>query len=151
MTKHAAYPSEDVVAAMAASTPPGQHFTSIPPLKGAPLDCKKHADMDLLRLRGCRRKTPIGIGALAQFEVLLAAAKGKQIVMFLDYDGTLSPIVEDPDCAVMSEEMREVVRRVAEHFPTTIVSGRCRDKGIGIPVCPDSLRRRRHGGILLAE
>ena len=56
MTKHAAYPSEDVVAAMAASTPPGQHFTSIPPLKGAPLDCKKHADMDLLRLRGCRRE-----------------------------------------------------------------------------------------------
>lgn len=23
--------------------------------------------------------------------------------MFLDYDGTLSPIVEDPDCAFMSE------------------------------------------------
>ena len=23
--------------------------------------------------------------------------------MFLDYDGTLSPIVDDPDCAFMSE------------------------------------------------
>jgi hypothetical protein len=45
--------------------------------------------------------------ALAQFEPLLAAAKGKQIVMFLDYDGTLSPIVEDPDRAVMSEEVSE--------------------------------------------
>jgi len=42
---------------------------------------------------------------LASFESLLAAAKGKQIVMFLDYDGTLSPIVEDPDRAVMSEEV----------------------------------------------
>jgi hypothetical protein len=42
---------------------------------------------------------------LAQFEALLAAAKGKQIVLFLDYDGTLSPIVEDPDRAVMSEEV----------------------------------------------
>lgn len=44
---------------------------------------------------------------MAQFEPLLAAAKGKQIVMFLDYDGTLSPIVEDPDRAVMSEEVSE--------------------------------------------
>jgi trehalose 6-phosphate phosphatase len=36
---------------------------------------------------------------------VVAAAKGKQIVMFLDYDGTLSPIVEDPDSAVMTEEV----------------------------------------------
>jgi trehalose-phosphatase len=38
---------------------------------------------------------------------MLAAAKGKQIVMFLDYDGTLSPIVDDPDHAVMSEEVNQ--------------------------------------------
>jgi hypothetical protein len=43
--------------------------------------------------------------ALAEFESVLAAADGKQIVMFLDYDGTLSPIVEDPDTAVMTEEV----------------------------------------------
>lgn len=43
--------------------------------------------------------------ALTWFEAALGAAKGKQIVMFLDYDGTLSPIVEDPDRAVMSEEV----------------------------------------------
>jgi trehalose-6-phosphatase len=40
---------------------------------------------------------------LTWFETALAAASGKKIVMFLDYDGTLSPIVEDPDRAVMSE------------------------------------------------
>jgi len=50
--------------------------------------------------------------ALASFESLLAAAKGKQIVMFLDYDGTLSPIVEDPDRAVMSEEVSSNLRPV---------------------------------------
>ena len=43
--------------------------------------------------------------ALAGFESVLAAAKGKQVVMFLDYDGTLSPIVKDPDTAVMTEEV----------------------------------------------
>ncbi|GJM98958.1 hypothetical protein PR202_ga16012 [Eleusine coracana subsp. coracana] len=44
------------------------------------------------------------------------------------YDGTLSPIVNDPDAAFMSETMRMAVRSVAKHFPTAIVSGRCRDK-----------------------
>jgi hypothetical protein len=43
--------------------------------------------------------------ALEWFEAVLAAAQGKQIVMFLDYDGTLSPIVEDPDSAVMTEDV----------------------------------------------
>jgi len=46
--------------------------------------------------------------ALAGFESVLAAAKGKQVVMFLDYDGTLSPIVKDPDTAVMTEEVSYV-------------------------------------------
>ncbi|ONM54638.1 probable trehalose-phosphate phosphatase 7 isoform X4 [Zea mays] len=76
--------------------------------------------------------------ALGRFERIVAAAEGKRIVMFLDYDGTLSPIVDDPDAAFMSEtafvglagekQMRMAVRSVAKHFPTAIVSGRCRDK-----------------------
>lgn len=32
-------------------------------------------------------------------------ARNKKIVMFLDYDGTLSPIVNDPDRAFMSDEV----------------------------------------------
>uniref|UniRef100_A0A0D9VUP2 Trehalose 6-phosphate phosphatase n=1 Tax=Leersia perrieri TaxID=77586 RepID=A0A0D9VUP2_9ORYZ len=66
--------------------------------------------------------------ALGKFEAVAAAAKGKRIVVFLDYDGTLSPIVDDPDRAVMTDEMRDAVRGVAARFPTAIVSGRCRDK-----------------------
>ncbi|MBA0720863.1 hypothetical protein Golax_008464, partial [Gossypium laxum] len=66
--------------------------------------------------------------ALSMFEQIVAASKGKQIVMFLDYDGTLSPIVEDPDQAFMPKEMRATVRDVARYFPTAIVTGRCRDK-----------------------
>ncbi|KAF5456190.1 hypothetical protein F2P56_025697 [Juglans regia] len=66
--------------------------------------------------------------ALNNLEQIISASRGKQIVMFLDYDGTLSPIVQDPDRAFMSREMREVVRDVARYFPTAIVSGRCRDK-----------------------
>jgi trehalose 6-phosphate phosphatase len=49
-----------------------------------------------------QEKHPSALGA---FESVLAAAKGKQVVMFLDYDGTLSPIVKDPDSAVMTDEV----------------------------------------------
>nr|GEV98733.1 probable trehalose-phosphate phosphatase J [Tanacetum cinerariifolium]GEY48193.1 probable trehalose-phosphate phosphatase J [Tanacetum cinerariifolium] len=66
--------------------------------------------------------------ALNLFDEITNASRGKQIVMFLDYDGTLSPIVDDPDRAYMSDAMRATVRKLAQCFPTAIVSGRCRDK-----------------------
>ncbi|KAF3957287.1 hypothetical protein CMV_017685 [Castanea mollissima] len=50
------------------------------------------------------------------------------MVVFLDYDGTLSPIVNNPDQAFMSTEMRSAVREIGEHFPTAIISGRSRNK-----------------------
>ncbi|EER97569.1 hypothetical protein BDA96_02G400300 [Sorghum bicolor] len=149
MTKHTAFAADDAITAAAGVTSPqpGRRFTSYPPPTRARGGCRlaaaaarqatdpgaagvaagswpelvpRHADFD-----DWMEKHP---SALAEFESVLATAKGKQIVMFLDYDGTLTPIVKDPDSAVMSEEMRDAVRGVAEHFPTAIVSGRCRDK-----------------------
>lgn len=66
--------------------------------------------------------------ALNAFERIVACGKGKKIALFLDYDGTLSPIVDEPDNAVMSDQMREVVRSAALHLPTAIISGRSCDK-----------------------
>ncbi|XP_073225481.1 probable trehalose-phosphate phosphatase F isoform X1 [Cicer arietinum] len=66
--------------------------------------------------------------ALASFEQITNFAKGKKIVLFLDYDGTLSPIVDNPDHAFMSESMRATVKSMAKYFPTAIISGRCREK-----------------------
>lgn len=66
--------------------------------------------------------------ALNTFEQIICSAKGKQIVVFLDYDGTLSPIVADPDKAFMTRKMRAALKGIARHFPTAIVTGRCRDK-----------------------
>ncbi|PUZ72997.1 hypothetical protein GQ55_2G439700 [Panicum hallii var. hallii] len=146
------FSTDEAVTAVAAPAQAGLHFTPFPPTKGAARDCKKlaavHVDratpgsivggslFETMKASSPRRAADAEHGdwmekhpsALTWFEAVLGAAKGKQIVMFLDYDGTLSPIVEDPDRAVMSEEMRDAVRRVAEHFPTAIVSGRCRDK-----------------------
>ncbi|GAA0160922.1 phosphatase [Lithospermum erythrorhizon] len=66
--------------------------------------------------------------ALSSFELIMNRIKNRKIVMFLDYDGTLSPIVEDPDRAFMSSDMRSTVKSVAKYFPTAIISGRSRDK-----------------------
>src|SRR5450755_3552393 len=51
---------------------------------------------------------------------------GKQPAVFLDYDGTLTPIRDRPEDAVISESMREAVRRLAEQVPVVVVSGRDR-------------------------
>lgn len=44
--------------------------------------------------------------AIRSFEQIANYAKGKRIALFLDYDGTLSPIVDNPDCAFMSSAVR---------------------------------------------
>jgi len=53
--------------------------------------------------------------------------EGKEPVIFLDYDGTLTPIVATPDLAVISPEMRSAVEELARHRKVSIVSGRATD------------------------
>jgi trehalose 6-phosphate phosphatase len=50
--------------------------------------------------------------------------RGKALAIFLDYDGTLTPIVEDPEQATLPDETRKVIRRLAEHYPVAVISGR---------------------------
>jgi trehalose-phosphatase len=45
----------------------------------------------------------------------------------LDYDGTITPIVDLPDKAVLSKEMRSLILRLKEIIPIAIVSGRSLD------------------------
>ncbi len=44
--------------------------------------------------------------------------------IFLDYDGTLTPIVEDPAEAILSAKTRQVIKHLAKHYSVAIVSGR---------------------------
>ena len=50
----------------------------------------------------------------------------KDILLFLDYDGTLTPIVERPELAILSRETKEVLEKLIknERFKIFIVSGR---------------------------
>ena len=56
-----------------------------------------------------------------------ALITGKKLVFFLDYDGTLTPIVDRPDLAIMAEDMRDAVKAVAKKHMVAIVSGRMRE------------------------
>ncbi|GAB4363970.1 MAG: hypothetical protein Kow0060_20930 [Methylohalobius crimeensis] len=45
-------------------------------------------------------------------------------VFFLDYDGTLTPIVPHPDDAVLSDSMRATLKRLTERCQVAVISGR---------------------------
>jgi adenosine deaminase len=47
-------------------------------------------------------------------------------IVFLDYDGTLTPIVDRPEQATLSADMRSLLTRLAERCTLAIVSGRDR-------------------------
>jgi trehalose-phosphatase len=49
---------------------------------------------------------------------------GKRLAVFLDYDGTLTPIVADHTRARLSAEMRAAIGTLAAQHPVTIISGR---------------------------
>jgi len=52
---------------------------------------------------------------------------GREIFLFLDYDGTLTPIVESPEKAILSEDVRDLIRNLRHHFSIAVVSGRAVD------------------------
>lgn len=64
--------------------------------------------------------------ALRDGEQFTRRLAGRAPAVFLDYDGTLTPIVDRPQDAVISAAMREVVRALARRCTVCVVSGRDR-------------------------
>src|SRR5690606_39180651 len=50
----------------------------------------------------------------------------RPLAVFLDYDGTLTPIVPHPADAFLTPEMRRMIAALAERFPVAVISGRDR-------------------------
>lgn len=62
--------------------------------------------------------------ALDRMPEIAARLRERRPAVFLDYDGTLTPIVDRPDQALMDAEVRALVARLARLCPVAIVSGR---------------------------
>ncbi len=74
--------------------------------------------------------------ALAASGALAERLAGKQKAVFLDYDGTLTPIVADPEAAALSPAMRHAVAELADQVFVAIVTGRDRrdiEERVGLP------------------
>lgn len=57
-------------------------------------------------------------------EQLAQQLAGASLALFLDYDGTLTPIVREPSQAVLTEAMRSTLARLAQRWPVAVISGR---------------------------
>ncbi len=64
--------------------------------------------------------------ALNDGDELERRLEGKRLAVFLDYDGVLSPIVDRPEDAIISDSMRKTVSGLAERCNVCVVSGRDR-------------------------
>ncbi|MFZ0565487.1 MAG: trehalose-phosphatase [Chlamydiales bacterium] len=62
--------------------------------------------------------------ALEEQEAIWKRIKGHQLVIFLDYDGTLTPIVSQPERALLTSSMRATLQELASYYTIAIVSGR---------------------------
>ena len=59
-------------------------------------------------------------------ELMENLSRAKRILFLADYDGTLTPIVATPDLAIIGEETRNLLEKLANHprFIVGIISGR---------------------------
>jgi alpha,alpha-trehalase len=64
--------------------------------------------------------------AADRWEEIAGLMAGSRPAVFLDYDGTLTPIVERPELAVLSDEMRATITELARLCTVAVISGRDR-------------------------
>lgn len=83
--------------------------------------------------------------ALDRWDEIAARLAGRRPAVFLDYDGTLSPITARPEMATLSNETRNVLRRLARREPVVIVSGRGREDVAALVGLPDLAYAGSHG------
>lgn len=70
-------------------------------------------------------KTPASLPTpMEGIDAIRARLRGKRPAIFLDYDGTLTGIVEDPKAAHLSDKMRQTLIALSRRFVVAVISGR---------------------------
>jgi alpha,alpha-trehalase len=62
--------------------------------------------------------------ALEELIEIRTRIDNRRVAVFLDYDGTLTPIVERPELAILSEDMRATLKALADRCTVVVISGR---------------------------
>ncbi|MBW6487967.1 trehalose-phosphatase [Sulfurimonas sp.] len=62
--------------------------------------------------------------ALQSFKKIENKFKDKEVILFFDYDGTLTPIVSHPKDANLSVEMKNILTKLSNQCSLSIISGR---------------------------
>jgi trehalose-6-phosphatase len=83
--------------------------------------------------------------ALERWPEIAGRLAGRRPALFLDYDGTLSPIVRRPELALLPAAAREVLRRLAARMPVAILSGRLREDVAALVGLPRLIYAGSHG------
>ncbi len=64
--------------------------------------------------------------ALSEFDQILDLIGNKKPLLILDYDGTLSPIVSDPEKAFLDSDMKNILDQLSKEIHVAVISGRDR-------------------------
>jgi trehalose 6-phosphate phosphatase len=83
--------------------------------------------------------------ALERWDEIAARLRNRRPALFLDYDGTLSPIAPRPELATLPGETREILDRLAREMPVVIVSGRGREDVAALVGLPGLTYAGSHG------
>ena len=78
-------------------------------------------------------------------DALSSRLDGRMPAVFLDYDGTLTPIVEHPEDAHLADASRSALIRLAQLCPVAIVSGRDMPDVRGMVAVDDLIYAGSHG------
>ena len=70
------------------------------------------------------KKSSLLPSALSQLKEILSCVLHYKSIIFLDYDGTLTPIVSRPELAIMGESIRKALVELSDKIPVAIISGR---------------------------
>ncbi len=91
-------------------------------------------------------------GVSAQVVAMEAAVLPRPILVALDVDGTLAPIVSDPKAARVPDETQDLLRALANHddVRVALVTGRDASQLARMVRVPEAYRALSHGRLLVA-
>ncbi|CAN5454355.1 trehalose-phosphatase [soil metagenome] len=92
---------------------------------GADVIINNFDELDLIKqIKPSRLEFSKLSSALDHHEEIKKNLGPRRLVLFLDYDGTLTPIVKDPSEARLSIEVRKLLEKLSQHCTLAVVSGR---------------------------